>query len=177
MLLNNMQYRKERGNDGVISIYFTYQTRIELPPEQVWEAMEMSLVDAKKSWLWPEEFSEHTQDTLPLREGESFTTQYRMKNPETGEVSEYQYRYQLQRYRPEEKLFEYRAQRGHPFPGGGAVVTITPAEGGATMFNWEGLYQHTGNRAAAESVFSWYFPLFFGRLEKNIKRQEETQAA
>jgi len=168
MLLSNMIYRRE-FEDGICSILFTYETRIELPADEVFADMEQMLVDSTKSWAWPDEYSVHTPDELPLREGVCFSTAYRMKNPTTGEVGEYNYRYQLARYRPAERLFEYRAQKGHPFPGGGAVVTIEPLGDDVCLFKWDGVYTHNGNRAGAESIFSWYFSLFFGQLEKNIK--------
>lgn len=176
MLLSNMNYRKEIEG-RIISILFTYETRIELPADTVFREMEQALVDARASWLWPDEFSVHTPDEVPLREGVCFSTAYRMKNPQTGEVGEYHYRYQLSQWKPEQRLFEYRAQKGHPFPGGGAVVTITEVDANTCMFKWEGLYQHDGRRAGAEEIFSWYFSIFFGQLEKNIKARIQSLSA
>lgn len=176
MLLSNMNYRKE-AEGKIISILFTYETRIALPAAVVLKEMEQALTDARQGWLWPHEFSVHTPDELPLREGVCFSTVYRMKNPQTGEVGEYNYRYQLSQWKPEQGLFEYRAQKGHPFPGGGAVVTITAVDADTCMFKWDGVYTHDGRRAAAEEIFSWYFSLFFGQLEKNIKARVEAVAA
>lgn len=176
MLLSNMNYRKEiEGN--IISILFTYETRIALPADDVYQAMVQSLEDATRSWLWPDEFSVHTPDELPLREGLCFTTAYRMKNPETGEVGEYTYRYRLAQWQPAQRRFEYRAEKGHPFPDGGAVVTVETIDAAHCLFRWDGCYKHDGRRAAAEEIFSWYFPIFFGRLEKNIKARIAALAA
>lgn len=171
MLLNNSVFRSEVNGD-THSIHFTHTRHTSLSRDEMWQGLELALTDTVNSWLWPDEFSVHRQEELPLREGGYFQTTYRMKNPDTGEVGEYHYRYQLARWRPQEYLFEYLAQKGHPFRGGG-VATLTLAEDGGTLFTWDGTYEYTADRAGAEEIFSWYFPTFFRRVDQNIKARTE----
>ena len=168
MLLSHSVFRTE-VNAGVHAIYFTHARHTTLSIQEMWSGLEQALTDAANAWLWPDEFSVHEQESLPLSEGGYFHTTYRMTDPETGKTTQYRYRYQLVRWRPAQHLFEYRAQQDHPFPGGGGVVTLEVAEDGGTLFTWDGVYEHNGNRAGAAEVFSWYFPTFFRRVDRNIK--------
>ena len=167
MLLSNSVFRTE-VNDDVHSIYFTHAKRVALTPIAMWQGLEQAMTDTRASWLWPEEFSIHRPEVLPLAEGGYFNTTYRMTHPDTHKTSEYQYRYRMVRWRPDEYLFEYQAQKGHPFRGGG-VVTLQPLTEGGVLFTWDGVYQYTSDRAGAEEIFSWYFPTFFRRMDQKIK--------
>lgn len=169
MLMSEMNYRRERDGDEH-AILFTYETRIATSADAVFDDMEQMLVDSRKSWMWPDEYSVHEPDQVPLEKGVAFTTTYSMKDPRSGEVTDYQYRYRLGEFDRQARRFQYVAQKGHPFPEGGATVTITPVSDNECMFRWDGRYTHNGNRAGAEEIFSWYFSIFFGAMEKNIKR-------
>ena len=167
MILKEMNFRKEL-TEGVHSVFFTYRQYVGLPADDVFADLEQSLIDAEKSWIWPDQFSVHVPDSTPLREGVTFVTKYKMPDSSSGGVAKYEYRYKLVRFDRESRCFEYRAEPGHPFPGGGGVATVFPEGPDGCIFEWDGCYSHTGNRSAAEETFSWYFSTFFGAVEKNI---------
>ena len=166
MLLSNSVFRCEVEGD-THSIRFTYTKHFTLSADELWQGLQQAMTDTANAWLWPSEFSIHQQEQLPIEEGAYFHTTYKMQHPDTGERSEYRYRYRMVRWRPDEYLFEYQAQKGHPFRGGG-VASLHKAEDGGTLFSWDGLYTYTADRSGAEEIFSWYFPTFFRRLEKKI---------
>jgi hypothetical protein len=167
MLLSNSVVRTEVDGD-IYSIHYNHTRHTLLSRDEIWQGLQTALVDAVNSWLWPHELNVPRQEQLPLQEGGFFQTTYRMQNPDSGEVIERQYRYRTLRWRPQEYVFEYEAQEGHPFRGR-AVVSLEQAEDGGTLFKWDGTYHYTAELAAAEEVFSWYFPMFFRRIDQNIK--------
>ena len=166
MLRSNSVFRTELNGD-IHSIHFTHARHLDIAIDTLWQGLEQALIDARSSWLWPDEFSEHKQQSLPITEGGYFDTTYRMTHPDTHKTSEFHYRYQMARWRPADYLFEYQAQKGHPFRGGG-VVTLQAVDGGGILFSWDGEYRYTADRAGAEDIFSWYFPTFFRRMDQNI---------
>lgn len=171
MLLSNAQFSSEVDGE-THRILFRDNRLIRLSAQAVWEGLTEAMSHTKEAWLWPDEFSIHEQESLPITEGGCFHTTYRMENPDTGKVGEFAYRYKMKRWRPQEMLFEYEAQVGHPFRGGG-VVTVTEAsvEDGldSCYLDWDGNYSYTADRGDAEEIFSWYFPTFFRRMHARIR--------
>lgn len=167
MLLSDASFRSE-VQDDTHHIFFRDCRRIALSADLVWDGLTEALSDTRNAWLWPDEFSIHEQEQLPIVEGGFFHTTYRMENPDTGTISEFRYRYRMKRWQPEKRLFEYEAQKGHPFRGGG-VVTVTDAGPDASYLDWDGTYRYKADRGSAEEIFSWYFPTFFRRMHQRIQ--------
>lgn len=166
VLLSDASFRSEVVDD-IHHIFFRDCRRVALPADKLWDGLAEALSDTRESWLWPDEFSIHEQEELPIKERGFFHTTYRMENPDTGRISEFRYRYRMKRWRPKERLFEYEAQEGHPFRGGG-VVTVKDADRNVAYLDWDGTYRYTADRGSAEEIFSWYFPTFFRRMHQRI---------
>jgi hypothetical protein len=175
MLLSDASFRSEL-EDGTHHIFFRDCRRVALPAATLWEGLAEALAHTREAWLWPDEFSIHEQEQLPIVEGGFFHTTYRMENPDTGSVNEFRYSYRMKRWRPEERLFEYEAQKGHPFRGGG-VVTVKDAGDDASYLDWDGTYRYTADRGGAEEIFSWYFPTFFLRMHRRIRDHAKAREA
>ncbi len=164
-------FTKQVEGESVI-IRFEVVLTSSRPPEDVWRALEQSLIDSKQSWIWPDEHSVMVARETPLRVGCLLITTYTMGTPDAPEdKAEFTHEYTLAQYDPDAMLLEYRAQPEHPFQGG-AVVRTVPQDGGGSEIRWVGTYvmprkfEHLGDQ------FGWYLSVFFGSVEKCLRARE-----
>lgn len=129
-----------------------------LPPARLWAQLEAAFRDSTASPLWPNELE--TLHSAGLAAGAQVTATY--KTP-LGASS---HTYIIGEYSPGQG-FTYRTGPEHPLHGGGRVLVL-PTENGSILV-WSVDYAYRGLSLSALFVRLYFVPLFFARLEANLR--------
>ena len=164
------------SDDKYIYFPFSFDARINLPAQEIWEEWKTTHRDHEKCWLWPLKFSQPTVEPWPPAKGGLQTLTYQIPNPHDASKPKKNatYQFHILEWDNDTLTYAYRATDDHPFLIGGGKLVITEIDSECCRFLWQGEYKHkTGDpRIEAQGdVFAFFLCQFFTTMAQNIKKR------
>jgi hypothetical protein len=168
---------REVAADGV-RLHFLAELGLDETVDEAFEQIVLGFSDTESSWLWPVEY-EWSPDKAAgrMQEGSLVRMTYTVPRFDRREIpaSPVTYVYCLARYRPEERLLEYRTH-DHPLQGG-AVVRVLPGSNGGSVISWVGHYLQSEAGSAVVQSMLQFLPLVFVTMDEHARARRERRRA
>ena len=149
--------------ESTVVVPMSYTAETCIPANLLWEQFKASMIDSKKTWLWPTPLSE--VNGTGIQSDAQIDVLYKL--PFMDQL----YSYRLSEIE-EGMQFRYSAIQGkHPFVGG-ALIRITEIES-KRQLTWKGEYETQSNQWFSRLFFKAYAKKFFKTLGQNIKSAEK----
>jgi hypothetical protein len=152
---------------------FSFEAKVLLPADKVWDEWILTLTDTEKSWFWPLQYSQPRVESMPMAAGGLLILDYEIPNPHDGnrppKIAQYQFH--IVECDHEKRFYKYQATDDHPFLVGGGMVSVEANNTKSSNLVWKGKYKHlreNKNALAQGDVFAHFLCSFFTALAQNI---------
>ena len=163
------------SESGLVRYPYCFEANVRMPARDVWRQWIATLIDHRKSWLWPTRYSQPSVEGGLLEEGGRVIMTYQIPNPydATKPDKNVSHEFDITRFNEREMFFEYLTTDIHTFlKGGGAFQVKAIGEKSCTL-TWQGEYRHDTGDARTEAqgdAFPFYLCTFFTAAAQNIRK-------
>ena len=167
---------------GFVAYPYRFEATVRLPARDLWAHWIETLIDYRKTWLWPTRYSQPSVPDSKVEKGGRVTMSYRIPNPydSTKPDARVSHEFDIVECSDEDMLFEYGTTDRQSFLQGGGVFQVTAVDNGTSLLIWHGEYRHAAGDARIErqgDAFVHYLCTFYTSAAERIRKADRGFAA
>ena len=165
-----------------IAYPYRFEATVQLPARELWAHWIATLIDYRKTWLWPTRYSQPSVSGSTVEKGGRVTMTYQIPNPydSTRPDTRVSHEFDIAEFQDAEMLFQYLTTDAHSFLQGGGTFQVMEAGDGTSSLAWHGEYRHAIGDARIErqgDAFVHYLCSFYTATAERIRKAHREQFA